>query len=192
MQKTLVIYAHPNKIGFCGKILSEVIEYLKKRNGDFEIIDLYAINYDPILKNDEHYTSGGYEISDKNKKFQKMIYEAKNIIVIYPTWWQGMPAILKGFFDRVFTSRFGFEYKNNIPIKLLKGRRAIVITTTGGPRWYTYFFVRDRSVKCLSKDILSFCGISTKSFVIGDARELNKEKVREIKKIVSKSLKFLQ
>ncbi len=193
MKKTIIIYAHPNKKGFCGKILSQAIEQLKKQETDFDIIDLYEIGYDPIMANEEHYTSGGYNISEENKKFQEMITEAKNLIFIYPTWWQNMPAILKGFIDRVFTMRFAFTYESGRPVGLLKGRNAVVITTSGGPRVFSRFFAGDRAIKVLTKDTLRFCGFKTKGLAIGGAQgDLNDQKMNEIKNKVQKALHFLQ
>jgi NAD(P)H dehydrogenase (quinone) len=189
MEKTLVIYTHPNKKGFCGKILDHVERELKKKNASYELIDLYAINYDPVLKDHEHYTSGGYDVSDENKKFQEMITNAKNLIFIFPTWWQGPPAILKGFIDRVFTARYAFKFKGYIPIGLLKGRRAIIITSQGGPRIYQWLVTGDRAIKAIKKDVLEYCGIKTTSYAIGNARDLTDRKKHEIHKKVKKALK---
>jgi putative NADPH-quinone reductase len=77
MQKTLVIYAHPNKKGFCGEIFFANRFELENQEVDFEVLDLYEINYDPVLKDSEHYTSGGYEISQKNKEIQEKIKKRK-------------------------------------------------------------------------------------------------------------------
>lgn len=192
MKKTIIIYAHPNKNGFCGKIFSQTIKQLEAQGIDFSIIDLYAIGYNPVMKNEEHYTSGGYKISQENKKFQDMILEAKNLIFIYPTWWQNMPAILKGFMDRVFTARFAFKYKNKMPLGLLKGRNAVVITTSGGPRIFSRFFAGDRAIKVLTKDTLRFCGFKTRSIAVGNAKKLNDKKIQEIQNKVKKAVRFLQ
>jgi len=192
MEKTIIIYAHPNKRGFCGNILSQTIEQLKSQKVDFDIIDLYEIGYNPIMTNEEHYTSGGYEVSQQNKKFQEMITNTKNLIFIYPTWWQNMPAILKGFIDRVFTARFAFKYEGKIPVKLLKGRNAVIFTTSGGPRIFSRFYWGDRAVKVLTKDALRFCGIRAKGFPIGNAQKLNDKKIQIIQKKVNKALRFLQ
>ncbi len=191
MEKTVIIYSHPNKSGFCGEFLAQCITQLKELQCDHVIIDLYAIGYDPALKNEEHYTSGGYVVSEENKHFQKVITDAKNLIFIYPTWWQNMPAILKGFIDRVFTSRFAFKYVHNLPIGLLKGRRAIIFTSAGGPRIYTRFFTSDRAVKVLKKDVLTFCGIKTRSFPLGGARGSAELKKKKITRLVQKGLQFL-
>lgn len=191
MNKTLIIYAHPNMKGHCGAIVSGVISELTDRGCEYELIDLYAINYEPCLKDEEHYSSGSYAISEENKVFQQKITETKYLIFIYPVWWQNMPAILKGFVDRVFTSRFAFRYVHNLPFGLLKGRRAIVLTSAGGPRFYTRILTGDRAMKVLVKDVLRFCGIKAKGFGIGSARVMTEKQKKKIEKIVKKAVRYL-
>jgi len=161
----LVIYAHPNKNGHCGQILQNVIQGLKEKKQTYTLLDLYEMKYDPIMKNSEHYTSGHYDISEKNKEIQKLIKKTKKFIIIYPTWWNNVPAILKGFFDRVLVNKFAFEYKHGIPFGLLKGR-ALVITSTGGPKFTYSLIQRKRSLKVVTIDTLFFCGVKSKGFVI--------------------------
>lgn len=192
MQKTLIVYAHPNKKGFCGEILRCTEDHLRRVGADYQIINLYEEQYDPVMKNEEHYTSGGYEISQENKKYQQLISDAKNLVFIFPTWWQGMPAILKGFFDRVLTPRFAFTYKGKFPVGLLKNYKATVFTTSAGPRIYTHFGAGDRAIKNSTKDILGFCGIKAKGVALGDAREMDELKKKEIEKKVSVGLNHLQ
>lgn len=186
----LIIYAHPNKSGHCGYILKIIIEVLKQKNQAYEIIDLYKIGYDPILKQNELYTIGNNDISSLNQEIQAKIKQNDKFIFIYPTWWQNTPAVLKGFFDRVLTRGFAFYFKSKIPVKLLKGK-ALVFTTTGGPRIYTYLFARDRSIKVVIKDILNFCGIKAKGIIIGNAIKLNDKQKRKIQKVINKKLNYL-
>jgi NAD(P)H dehydrogenase (quinone) len=187
----LVIYSHPNKKGHNGLILKEVKRELKKRKIKFKLIDLYKINYNPLLKNKEHYTSGNYDVSNQNKKFQKLIKKHKNLIFIYPTWWNNVPAILKGFIDRVFIARFAFKYKNKIPIGLLKGKKALILTSTGGPFLFYNLIACRRSIKVLKKDTLNFCGIKSKGYAINFATKLTEKNKNKIKNKVQKGIKWI-
>lgn len=93
-----------------------------------------------------------------------------------------MPAILKGFFDKILISGFGFKYnKHGIPIKLLKDKKATIITTSGGPKIY-YFMFDNRMKKNISKDILGFCGIKIKYYQFYNAKKLDDEYKNAIKK----------
>lgn len=186
----LIIYAHPNKDGHCGYLLEKVIENLEKEKIYFSILDLYQENYNPVMQPSEHYTSGHYELAPETLKYQELIKNENKFIIIYPTWWNNMPAILKGFFDRTMTSRYAYQYINSIPRGLLGGK-ALVLTTTGGPALIEKFFLGNRSIKSVTKDVLRFCGIKSKGIVIGRARKLDEKKKIKIAKIVKKNIRYL-
>jgi len=186
----LIIYAHPNKDGHCGQILKSIQNNLTKNKIEFKLLDLYEMNYNPILKNSEHYTSGHYEISEENKNIQTLIKNENRFIFIYPTWWNNMPAILKGFVDRVFVSNFSYKFVHGIPCGLLKGR-VTVFTSTGASRFSYSFFLGRRSLKVLAKDTLNFCGFKTRCFVINNSTKLNDQQIKKIDKAVKYGLKYL-
>jgi NAD(P)H dehydrogenase (quinone) len=187
----LIIYAHPNKKGHSGYILAQIENSLKQKKIDYEILDLYKMNYDPVLKNDEHYTSGGYNISPANKKIQEKIKNNSSFIFIYPIWWNNMPAILKGFIDRVFTPQFAFIYQNKLPRGLLKNKKAAIITSTGAPRLLTRLYYQDRGIKILTKDVLKFCEVKARGFVVDRAAELSDNQKNKISKRVHQALSYL-
>jgi len=99
-----------------------------------------------------------------------------------------MPAMLKGFIDRVFTSGFAFKYNTKgMPQGLLKGKKAIVILSTGAPK-IASIFIGDRFRKHIAKDILGFCGIETKVYQVDNARELTETQKKKIKNIVNEAI----
>ena len=102
-----------------------------------------------------------------------------------------MPAILKGFIDRVFTNNFAFTYKNKMPVGLLKGKKAVVFTTSGAPKLFFKLMEKDFGAKQLTKYTLKFCGIKSKYFVVGNATFFNDKQKRKIKKQVKNGLKYL-
>ena len=201
MVSTLIIYAHPKTKGHNSVILEQVRHELILRERDFEIIDLYDIGYDPVLADKEHYTSGNKHLSSQNKQFQKKIEKANHLIVIFPVWWGGMPAILKGFFDRVLTSRFAYRYVPlpfplfNLkfrPVGLLKGKRAAVFMTIGSPRWIHTLYTRNSQQFTMKWNVLGFCGIKTKTFTLGNcATPVDEKKKKKIKRLVTKGLRWL-
>lgn len=186
----LIIYAHPNKTGHCGYILEKIISTLNNNQTSFTLLDLYQENYDPVLKAQEHYTSGHYEISVTTKKYQDLLKNEDRFIFIYPTWWNSAPAIIKGFFDRTMTSRFAFRYVNSIPRGLLNGK-ALVFTTTGGPAFIEKLFLGNRSLKFIRQDVLRFCGIKSKGVLIGSATKFTPQQKTKIDKAVSKNIHFV-
>ncbi|PKM89419.1 NADPH dehydrogenase [Candidatus Falkowbacteria bacterium HGW-Falkowbacteria-2] len=172
MSKYLIIYANPRHEGHSGYLLQQVESRLAARGADFEVIDLYRIGYDPILKPTELYSAPNRVIDPQNIEFQKKIKAATSLLFIYPTWWQAPPAILKGFIDRVFTSGFAFTYVNGLPIGLLKDKKAAAFTTSGSPAFF-HFITGNPALKVLLKYTLAFCGMRTKGFSLGRALHLN-------------------
>ncbi|MFA5886563.1 MAG: NAD(P)H-dependent oxidoreductase [Patescibacteria group bacterium] len=191
MIKFLIIYAHPSHVGHHGYLLEQLQTKLKTKNIEATLIDLYAINYEPILKDSELYSSGRRAVSEENLEFQKQIKEANCLVFIYPTWWQNMPAILKGFIDRVFTAEFAFVYKNGLPVGLLKGKKAAIFTAAGGPRWYSLFLTNNSAVSILTKYVLNFCALKTKGFYFGSAKLLDEMAKNKLQKIADKMIAYL-
>lgn len=95
---------------------------------------------------------------------QNLIKIADHIVWVYPIWWGGMPALLKGFIDRTFLSGFAFQYRTGSQFwdKLLSGKTSRIIVTMDAPIWYFRLFLNSHSIKQFKKSILNFCGIKVK------------------------------
>lgn len=186
----LIIYAHPNKLGHSGVILKAVIALLESKNESYKVLDLYELKYDPVMQANEHYTSGHRDVASENIEIQNLIKENDKFVFIYPTWWNSMPAILKGFMDRVLVPHFAFKFEGKFPVKLLSGK-ATVFSTTGGPRVFSKFFVKDRGLKILVKDTLRYCGIKARGYSIGNSKELNDKQRMKVRKMVKRGMSYL-
>jgi len=187
----LIIYAHPNKEWHCWYILEKIKKTLESKNEKYEVFDIYKMWFDPILWNTELYTSSLFK--EKNSDIivlQNTILNHDKYIIIYPTWWNWPPAILKWFFDRVLTSWFAFKYDWNIPKWLLKWK-AVAITTTWWPKFYQILFVWNRSLKTIVNDTLSFCWLKSKWFLVWSANNLDEKKKLEIDKLVLCAFDYL-
>ena len=194
--KPLIVYAHPPGECHCSHLLEETIRYLKKNKVKYDLVDLYKIKYDPVLHTDELYTAGNRKLSEQTEKFQKMVKNTEKFIFIHPVWWNGPPAILKGFFEKVFTARFAYKFTKypiipfGIPKPLLKGK-AIVFMTGGTPKLLSLIFQGWRARKVIAKDTLGFFGIKTKTFLIGSATQLTEKHKAMALKMAEKGLKWL-
>jgi NAD(P)H dehydrogenase (quinone) len=102
-----------------------------------------------------------------------------------------MPAVLKGFFDRIFTSGFAFKYENGVPKGLLKGKKAAIFITSGAPVFVTEFLQAGRVRKSIKYDILRFCGIKSRVFQIGNATTLTDAQRKKISSSVKNGMKWL-
>ena len=86
---------------------------------------------------------------------------ADHLVFVYPVWWAAVPAILKGFIDRVFTPGFAFKSdpKGGFANKLLKGKTGRLIVTMDYPKWYYKWFLKRSSQIMMKKGVLDYCGI---------------------------------
>jgi NAD(P)H dehydrogenase (quinone) len=127
----VVIYAHPNPMSFNAAIAAVVREELEKKGAEIKFKDLYAMNWNPVLSagDFEGYYKG--TIADDIKTEMTDISWADAVIMICPVWWYSVPAILKGYIDRVFSAGFAYEPSATGPRGMLSGKNALLITTSG-------------------------------------------------------------
>jgi putative NADPH-quinone reductase len=126
---------------------------------------------------------------------QEKIKWAEHLVIIYPLWWGGMPALLKGFFDRTFLPGFAFQKRENSVWwdKYLIGKSARIITTMDQPAWYHWLIYGEPAHKALKKMILEFCGIKpVKTTSIGPIRfskdEFRKKYLEKVKALGIKQI----
>ncbi len=131
--KVLVLYAHPYNKSFNHAILEEVKQGLEEGGHEYEVADLYEINFNPVLSANDFVLLQQGKVADDVAEQQKKVSWAEAIICIHPIWWENHPAILKGYFDRVFSLGYAYRIKENGETEgLLKIKKALLITTAGG------------------------------------------------------------
>lgn len=158
MKKILVINAHPRDGSLSDALAQEYIRGTEEVTCKVEYVKLRDLSFDPILRTS--YRNNELE-SDLKMMQEKMLW-CDHLVIVTPVWWLSMPALLKGFIDRVITPGFAFKYKKGsllpFPQRLLKGRSARVIYTQGGPRWVSWTIAFDSFWKSLKYGTLVFCG----------------------------------
>jgi len=127
----LIIYAHPNENSLNHHLLNTVIETLQSHNEEIIVRDLYKIGFDPVFSLEDMQGQFQGQLSDDVKTEQEHISWAEQITFIYPIWWTGLPAIMKGYIDRVFSYGFAYRYDQGIQKGLLKGKKTVIINTHG-------------------------------------------------------------
>jgi NAD(P)H dehydrogenase (quinone) len=154
----LIVYAHHEGKSHNSEILAYVKKQLEKTGRGYEVIDLYKDKFNPVMPTPTY--------SDENadqtvKGYQKKISKCDRLILIFPIWWYNMPAILKGFFDRVFTPGFAFKFGPAGPEPLMADKNAVVINTFAGQKEALDMFGH-APIVALDRSILDFCGFSVK------------------------------
>lgn len=158
-KKILIINGHPNKESLNHAFAEAYKKGAQQSNADVKCICIADLNFNPNLefgyqKRTEHEP----DLSDAWEK----IKWADHLVWIHPVWWGGLPALMKGFIDRLFLPGFAFQYRENSMLweKLLKGKTAHIITTLDQPSWYYWLVYGRPSVNQLKKSTLQFCGIA--------------------------------
>ncbi len=160
---SLIIYAHPNPLSFNASILKTVQSTLEEMGSDIIIRDLNKF-FNPILSGEELESvyKGNGSFDDVTEE-QLLVQEADLLIFIYPIWWLGPPAILKGYFDRVLTNGFAFQYTSTGVVPKLTGKKALVIITGGNsPEEYKRLGLENTPQDSFERGVLQFVGFETK------------------------------
>jgi NAD(P)H dehydrogenase (quinone) len=132
--KHLIIYANHSHSSFNHAILKELEDKLAQQGLEFILRDLYKMEFQPVLTNSEMKDLRSGLIMPDVAVEQDYIRWADVIHFIYPIWWTGMPAILKGYIDRVFAYGFAYLSGKEGPIGLLQGKKVLIYNTLGQSR----------------------------------------------------------
>ncbi|ASF28094.1 MULTISPECIES: NAD(P)H-dependent oxidoreductase [Bacillus amyloliquefaciens group] len=157
--KTVIVYANPDENSFNAAIVKYVAMALKDSGRSYTVIDLYADQFDPVLKVGDEKKRTDMNRDAETKKYRKLMKEADHLIFIYPLWWGGVPAILKGFFDKVFVAGEAYTFENGRVKGLLRAETAQVFYTADSPNRHLKWFRKNADWITLKKGILQFCGI---------------------------------
>ncbi len=165
----LIIYAHPNAQSVNHQLKETAAAAIRRAGHDVEIRDLYAIGFDPVLSlHDMHGQMTGQN-EENIVKEQAYLSRADAVTFIYPVWWTGMPAIMKGYIDRVMTYGFAYRYDKGVQKGLLKGKSAYIFNTHGKSHEEYRSIGMDRALKLTSDTgIYSYCGFEIKQHLFFD------------------------
>lgn len=154
----VVINGHPDPQSFCAALTEAYSKGASGSGAEVRIIDLSHIQFEPVLKYGYRQRT---ELEPDLLKAQELIRWADHLVFVYPTWWGAMPAVLKGFIDRVFLPGFAFKYRDNSQLwdKLLTGKTAHLLVTMDTPAWYNRWIYRHAGHQVMKRNILHFCGI---------------------------------
>lgn len=158
MKNILIINGHPNPASFNFALAEAYKKGALETDAKVETITIADLEFNPNLQ-------FGYqkrtELEPDLLESWEKIKSADHLVWIHPVWWGGLPAITKGFIDRLFLPGMAFQYRENSIWwdKLLKGKTAHIITTLDQPGWYYRLFFGRPSVNQLKKSTLEFCGV---------------------------------
>lgn len=138
--KVLVVYAHPRPDSFTAAVLGRAEAALRSGGHEVVVVDLWAEGFDPVLTEAEwaaHTHRAGAPAPAPLTPHVERLRWAEALVLVYPTWWGGPPAILKGWFDRVLVEGVAYELPpgaRRVEPRLRHIRRLTVVTTHGSPK----------------------------------------------------------
>lgn len=169
--KILIVHAHPDPESFNAAVLERIQAGIDRERHELHVLDLYREGFDPVLRFDRQHPRRDLKDSQEMRPYRERIEWADHLIFVYPVWWYGLPAILKGFFDRVFVSGFAFVSGHGLPKGLLSGKSAWIVATIDSPSWFVRVFRRNAENHVVRSAILGFCGIrKVRSFLFTGTR----------------------
>lgn len=179
MKKIVVINGHPHPDSLNSAIADAYIQSARDSGAEIRYIAIGALDFNPNLQ-------FGYrqrmELEPDLLKALADIHWSEHQLWIHPLWWLGMPAIMKGFFDRAFLPGITFKSSKGQPsVGLLKGKTARIITTAGDLSLDMYQQIyQSCGLMQLQHGILEYCAVSdVQSTFIGPLHEMDNERIDE-------------
>lgn len=151
---TLVIDGHPN----ADSLTAALARRYTDGHGEATLLAVRDLDFDPNMR-------FGYtrhqELEPDLRGAWEALTAADHVVLMTPVWWNSVPALLKGFFDRILLPREAYRYRRSgLPEGLLTGRTGRVVVTTDSPWWWLRLVERDSTVRNVRHSTLGFCGIS--------------------------------
>lgn len=170
MKSVLILNGHPNPDSFNNALCEAYASGAREAGAHVEILHIGQLDFDPSLR---YGYSKRMELEPDLLHAQELIRKSNHLVWVHPVWWGGMPAVTKGFIDRVFLPGFAFKYRENSVWwdRLLAGKTARIITTADEPYFYYRLVPRRPGINQLKRAVLHFCGVKpVKVTFIGPVR----------------------
>lgn len=157
--RSLVVYCHPDPRSFVAAMNERVVSRLRDAGDEVRVTDLYAEGFDPLFSADEranHLEAGGHpDVAHHVEDLQW----CERLVLVYPTWWSGQPAMLKGWIDRVWVRGAAWELPSGS--RRLRGRlrnvRRLVAVTTHGSSKTVNSLQGEAGKRVLSRTLRAIC-----------------------------------
>jgi NAD(P)H dehydrogenase (quinone) len=163
----LVVVAHPSTDSFCHVLADRAVSGLTAAGHEVTVLDLCALGVRPEMSADERHAYHGEQpiLDPLIADHADLVRRAQILAFVYPTWWSGLPAILKGWLERVMVPGVGFEIDertNKVRPALRQVRHIIGISTYGSPRSYVRL-VNDNGRRVITRALRMSCGFRART-----------------------------
>ncbi|WP_051531256.1 NAD(P)H-dependent oxidoreductase [Sphingomonas sp. URHD0057] len=187
--KTLVVLAHPERQSFCAELARRAIARMQ-REGDVQLLDLYAEDFDPVIRPshfpqrmlaarfepmvEQAHQAAIADVTPDIARHQAALEWSDRLMLVFPLWWWSMPAILKGWVDRVLSTDFAYGSRN------LDGRIGMLCATAETKSERFAPTDGNNPLHHIERGILKFCGFKVApSFVAAEIYDLSDDDRRQ-------------
>ena len=192
--KCLIVTTHPLNDSLCKLLAKHVVNKLNQMGHEVTIEDLYAEKFEPALTavERESYYGDSYESSNVAAQVSRL-QEAEALVLLFPTWWFGFPAMLKGWFDRVWGPGIAYDHASDLgPIKprLDNLRKVLVVTTLGSPWWMDRLIMWQPVKRVMKMALLGACAKKSKLQFLSlyNSEKLNEQSIAKFNRRIEKAL----
>ena len=188
MQSALVVLGHPNPQSFSHALGEAYAAGLTRAGLEVRFLRLCDLVFDPVL----HAGFGREQPLEPDLQAARVQIETASLVAwFFPTWWAGPPALVKGFIERTFLPGWAFRYGppegaqtpryragSSLPVPLLSGRDARVVTSMDSPGWWYRLWHRRALHAAFVNATLRFCGFKVRCTTFFKLRESSEERRR--------------
>jgi len=185
----LLILGHPSENSFCKALIDAYTRGAEQAGANCKIIYVSRLNFNVNLA-DGYKTGEAMHLEEDLAESQQLIQWADHVVMAYPNWWGFMPAITKGFIDRIFLPGFAFKHHSGkiFPEKLLKGKSMRLLVTMDTPKWWFYLIYRASQYRILKDIVFGYVGFdpirfSTFGFIRKSTDKLRNSWLREVEQL---------
>ena len=167
-----VVHCHPLEDSFNHALFLVVVETLRKNGHDVVATDLYREGFPPAMTDRERRTYMGNSYDDSGvARYADILASVDGVVFCYPHWWYSMPAVLKGYVDRVWGPGTAFVYDakdNHLEPNLRNVKLLGVVTTFGSPWWIVRLFAGDPGRKVVMRGMKPMCAKGVATFWLAE------------------------
>jgi putative NADPH-quinone reductase len=156
----LIVHCHPVEDSFAAALRDRVVAVMQRTGTNHVVLDLYAEGFAPALSREERLAHLDHTLRPADLEPHFRALEAADLLIfVYPTWWYGLPAMLKGWIDRVLRAGVAFRLPEGADViePLLTNIGRIVVVTTYGSPWWLIRYVGDAGRRTIARGVQLLC-----------------------------------
>ncbi len=163
--RVAVVLAHPNENSFSHELARRAVAGLTAAGHDAELLDLAALGFAAAMSPEERaaYHDDQPVLDPIVRTHVDLVRSVEALVFVYPTWWSGLPALLKGWLERVMVPGVGFRFderSGKVRPGLTNIRHLVGVSTYGSPKWYIQA-INDNGRRTLMRALRLSCGFRT-------------------------------